>query len=295
MLSFDFAKNAIASVACVFAAGGASAAIVSITTSSTIMGNHSTNLVINGSFETRAPGDPGITNNVNWSGVMGQHIVAAQGNGAVYSIPAWGQTSSPGAYGIWGTLAGTGVAAPPCADGTGCVYFGNYFTGTGSANPAIFHADGTVTYATPPVFTNISGINAAPTTLFQTLTGLIVGDNYLLDFWAAGEDSTFRFASAGVFGLDIGSDSVFLTAPSPASLLAASSIRYGITFKANSTTETLRFTNWGHITTGSTELVLDDVILNHVPEPNSLALGALAVIFLLSSSKSTRALTRSEA
>lgn len=274
----------------------ASASIVSISTGSVLVGNHSTSLITNGSFETRAAGDPAITTDVNWSGVVNNHKVLPQDSsgGIVYAIPGWGQTSSPGAYGVWGPGAGTARGGAACVDGAACLYFGNWFTGTGPSNPAIFHADGTVTYATPPVFTNISGINSAPTTLFQTLSGLTIGDEYLLDFWASGEDNNSIRPDPGVFGLSIGTDSLFLTAPSPTSLLAATSIRYNVKFKATSINETLTFTNWGHVTGNSTELILDDVVINHTPEPSTVALILPVLLFLLST-KSAVASRRREA
>ena len=294
LVRIAFSVFTIAGALCV----NASASIVSISTGSILVGNHSTNLITNGSFETRAIGDPAITTDVNWSGVAYGHKVLAQDSsgGIVYAIPGWGQTSSSGAYGVWGPGAGTARGGAACVDGAACLYFGNWFTGTGSANPAVFHANGTVTYATPPIFTNTSGINSSPTTLFQTLTGLTVGDEYLLDFWASGEDNSpnsFR-PDAGVFGLSIGADSLFLTAPSPTSLLAANSIRYNIKFKATSINETLTFTNWGHVTGTSTELILDDVVLNHTPEPNTVAL-ILPALFLLFAIRRPVALRRSDA
>ena len=89
--------------------------------------------------------------------------------------------------------------------------------------------------------------------------------------------------SPGVFGLDIGVDSVFLTVPTPTSLLAASSVRYGIMFSATATSEILKFTNRGHIIGSGyygSELILDDVVVNQVPVPQTSVLAALALAMM---------------
>ena len=266
-------KHLGAVAALLLTSGAANASIVSITTTNTAVASQSGNLIQNGSFETRNAGDPAISSNVNWSGVQGSHIALVQGAGAVYGIPGWTQTSAVGAYGIWGSGAARGGAT--CADGVACLYFGSWFT-TPSVAP-VFNANGTVGFSSAPTFSNFSPLITAPTTLSQVLSGLVVGNDYLLDFWASGEDNTTSRILPGVFGLSIGSDSVYLTAPSTGSVFNSASIRYNVKFKATSSIETLSFMNWGHVTTSSTELILDDVRLNAIPEPNALALAALAL------------------
>ena len=255
------------------------AATLVISTSTSAVGTHTGNLITNGSFETRFAGDPGIATNVNWSGIpgVGGHIGLVQGSGAVYGIPGWSQSSGPGAYGIWGSAAARGGAA--CNDGIACLYFGSWFT-TPTVAPQ-FNNDGTVTFASNPTFNNSSPLITIPTTLTQIIAGLVVGDQYLLDFWTSGEDNTTSRTLPGVFGLSIGSDSAYLTAPSSSSIFGSASIRYNVKFTATSTSEVLSFTNWGHVTTSSTELILDDVIVNHlnqVPEPATAILVGIALI-----------------
>ena len=276
-ISKAFAVAGLAAASCT-----ASASIVSISTSNTAVASHSGNLISNGSFETRNVGDPAITNNVNWSGVQGQHLAFSQGSGAVYAIPAWAQSSGAGAYGVWGSAAAQGGAA--CTDGVACLYFGNHHTYAGAGVTPTFNANGTVTFSSTPTFTNFSPINQTPTTLSQVLTGLVIGDTYLLDFWTSGEDNTTSLPNPGVFGLNIGNDSLFLTAPSINSVFSAASKRYQVTFTATSTSEAVSFVNWGHIApsptqfSNRTELILDDVIVNHVPEPGTLALALGGVL-----------------
>lgn len=254
-------------------------AIIRIDTGGTVMGSRASNLIANGSFENRAPGDPAITSPVYWSGVDGSHTESTL-QAFVYAIPDWSQTSGSGAYGIWGNSSL--LVTDPCGHGVACVYFGNWVTQP-SPSPT-FNSDGTVTFTNQPTFTNIDPDNQTPTTLSQTLKNLIVNETYLLDFWTSGEHYAATFPDPGVFRLRIGaSDSVFLTTPSINSVFNADSIRYHIMFTADSNTETLSFTNWGHIsstgtTPAATELILDDVIVNRVPEPGILALFGISLV-----------------
>ena len=263
-------------------AGPASAGIISIATSATRVGTHAGNLVVNGSFET---GNDGT--NQNWTG-PGPHTAGSPGGPGV-AIPGWTASYDSGAYGWWGSL---GFAGAPCVDGVACLYFGNWHS---TVSPArTFHADGTVSFASPPTFTNDSASNAAPVVLSQVLSGLTIGDEYLLDFWTSGEGNDLvpphdDFPLPGVFGLNIGAtDSAYLTVPAMGSeFLAATSIRYIVYFSADATSETLSFTNWGHVYTfnplsvvANTELVLDDVIVNHVPEPATVTLFGFGILGL---------------
>ena len=251
----------------------AHATIISIKTGVAVIGNRASNLVVNGSFENRALGDPVVTTPVYWSGVNLLHTESTL-VASVYTIPDWSQTSGSGAYGIWGksSLLKTDI----CANGLACVYFGNWVTQP-SPSPT-FNSNGTVTFVSPPTFTNIDPDNQTPTTLSQTLSGLTKGENYLLDFWTSGEHYAASFPDPGVFRLSIGaSDSVFLTTPSINSVFNANSTRYYVEFTADNSIETISFTNWGHIvntdpTPTATELVLDDVIVNRVPESATFAL-----------------------
>jgi gliding motility-associated-like protein len=93
---------------------------------------------------------------------------------------------------------------------------------------------------------------------YQTVTGLTVGTAYTLEFWTGGEDFN-AFTVEGIFGLDIGFGTMILTNPP----VDAGEVgrRYVIVFVANSTTHTIKFTNWGHICSTCTEVVLDDIML----------------------------------
>jgi hypothetical protein len=256
------------------------------------MADRSANLIRNGSFESRAAGDPALPTVLFWSGQPNLRtpfffgLIPPVANSAPTAvIPDWTQSSGPGAYGLWGPSSG-GFSAP-CSDGIGCLYFGNWST---VAAPApTFNSDGTVGFATTPTFTNTVALNQPPTVLSQTLTGLTIGATYLLDFWTTGEfdnGQTGLFPDPGVFGLRIGGDSLFLTVPTVNSVFHADNVRYYVVFSATSAVEILSFTNWGHIIPSSTapttrtELILDDVIVNRVSEPASVALLAAALVGL---------------
>ena len=102
--------------------------------------------------------------------------------------------------------------------------------------------------------------------LQQTVHGLIVGNIYLLEFWAGGEWDIFY--NKGLFAVDVGFGNIFLRDPvtPPDSGIGT---RYVIQFAADSSAHTIKFTNWGHIGTDCTELVLDDVRLL-VPGPDDI-------------------------
>ncbi len=236
----------------------AAAGIQSVSYGTLVVANPFANLVTNGGFETGAAG------NQTWTG-NGPHTGPTPGGPGVL-IPSWNATYPTGAYGWWGPVP---FAAAPCFEGTNCVYFGNWLTSASLAPN--FGPNGQVTFAGPVTFTNQVAANQGAVTLSQTIA-LTVGNSYLLDFWTSGEGTSMP---SGVFGLTIGAQSIFLQA-------ITGSRRYYVGFTADQASTTITFTNWGHITNNgtATELVLDDVILNAVPEPATLGLLGLAAIGL---------------
>jgi hypothetical protein len=256
------------------------AGIISITSGDSLVGNRAANLIQNGSFEARGPGQPAPPANVSWAGDEGMHTGGSPG-GPTLPIPGWDASYGPGAYGWWGAL---GFQGAPLPHGEMGLYFGNFFT-TPSVAPT-FEADGVVTFASPPTFTNQDPNNQSPVVLSQTVNGLTAGAVYTLDFWTSGEANATGFTGAGVFAVDItGEDRIFLTTPAANSQLGLSQ-RYYIQFQPVASSVTFSFINWGHLSdNNATELVLDDVILNGaaVPEPSTalLAAGSLAALAVL--------------
>lgn len=105
-----------------------------------------------------------------------------------------------------------------------------------------------------PDFGGTAGVS-----LEQSVSGLIAGNIYFLEFWVGGEDDSI--VNNGLFGVDIGFGYNYLRDPSTGPMSVSNGIRYLIEFKATSGTHKFKFTNWGHMSPLSTELVLDDVRL----------------------------------
>jgi hypothetical protein len=101
--------------------------------------------------------------------------------------------------------------------------------------------------------------------LFQTVSGLIPGQVYVLEFWTGGEPFGDVFINDGVFAVDIGFGNLFLPDKATPSVTGVGTV-YIIQFMATSSSHTIKFTNWGHICPVCTELVLDNVRLYRVEE-----------------------------
>ena len=245
-------------------APAANAAIIGLSNGDVLVGDRTTNLLTNGSFETGHP-TPGT--DVGWT--PGTTHVGGYPATEVAAIPGWTASYDDGAYGAWGAFPAAG-AGP--ADGVNQLYFGNWFTNLSEA--PLVDPTGEITFAAPPVFTNDAGLG--PLTLSQTVTGLTIGQVYLLDFYVTGEENTTSFTSLGLFGLTIGSELKYLQIPTSANAFGASQ-RYQVTFAADATTLDVAFSNWGHLPFQGAELVLDDVILNAVPEPGTALLLGLGL------------------
>lgn len=237
--------------------------------------SHAANLVVNGSFENGAP-------------ALGNQVLWAQGaTGGPSVIPGWSSSGTPSTYATWGSggVAGQGIrgsAAFP--DGQSGVYFGNFVTDV-DVTPN-FLPDGRVTFATPPTFTPTFG---APCILSQTVnTQLSPAAMYQMTFWVSGEDAASAGTwQKGIMGLRMsnvvgGNPIRYLAIPS--GLGGQQSAVYAFDFVPLDPTMpvTIEFINWGHLNAingvgvpFSSELVLDDVIINAVPAPGGVVAFAL--------------------
>lgn len=267
---------------CLMSTNIAAAAIISISADQTLVGNRNVNLLINGSFETRLPGDPPISQGVCVSGVSGTRLVNC-GTTENIPIPGWTFAGDPGSYAYWGSFG-----TPGPANGVAFIYFGN-----GNPVPSqapTYGMNGVVTFPDPSMLTFTHPVAqhiTNPTTISQTISGLIKGSTYLLDFYATGEGNGGNgcCSEPSTFGLRItGEPLTYLTTPSINSVFGTVSVRYHVVFTANDISETFEWDNWGHICSKCTELILDDVIVNSVPEPGTLILmliGAAAIVLRL--------------
>ncbi len=250
----------------------AHASIFSVNGGTNQVASRPSNILVNGSFEAQVGS---LSLNRFWA--TGTTLTPS------ISLTGWNASGQQNAYGNWGNDGSpvNGVkGSAPIPHGEVGLYFGAFITQTLTPNP-VFHPNGRITFPSTP--TIVADPLYGPVTLSQTVN-LNTSQTYLLDFWASGESArTAGTWQPGLFGLDIsGENTVYLAAPSGLGPLGAFQ-RYKVYFKPNSSLTTIKFTNWGHISNFgfASELCLDDVILNTVPEPGSLiaiGLGSLLLI-----------------
>ena len=280
-------RSAITATAMLGAAGAAQAALTFNPAPPAL--NRATNLVGNGSFESGAP-------------LYGQQIPWAAGPAGGPNVPpAWSATGTTQTYATWGSdgVPGQGVrASAPFPHGQNGLYFGNLFTDV--SLPPTQLPTGEVTFPGTPVFTPSFG---APCTLSQTInTPASPAPSYQLTFWVSGEDAATPGTTwvEGVMGFRMtnvlpGDPIQYLSIPSgfggPQSRLYA----YDFVPLNPLLPCTIEFINWGHVTTiggGPTaftsELVLDDVIINTIPTPGALALLCPAALACARRRRATR-------
>jgi len=161
-------------------------------------------------------------------------------------------------------------------EGTKAVYFGNsvgYICSTNWSDTACINKiDCEITGFPIGYPTSKSGYGGdTGVSLSQTVNGLTTGGIYILEFWSGGEKKTCNCYNYGMFAINLGFGNIFLTDPMtwPDSGIGT---RYVIVFAADSSSHTIKFTNWGHIglSGNGTELILDDVRLFAATEGNNI-------------------------
>jgi gliding motility-associated-like protein len=164
----------------------------------------------------------------------------------------------------------------PVVHGSHSIYLGNYFckpctTTTDDTSCVIKNGcDVTGIPAGYPTNTVDYGNNAG-VSLEQTVNGLTIGSVYILEFWTGGEEFGSVFANDGVFALDIGfGQKFYVCKPTDAANLAQVGLRYTVEFRATATSHTIKFTNYGHICSSCTEVILDDIRLYKLSDASSL-------------------------
>jgi len=242
--------------------------------------SHVGNLVTNGSFETAAPA-PGISNEVYWA--SGTSL-------SPFAVPT-GWTSSGGttSYALWGsdgTVPQSINGSDGLPDGNTALYFGNGAPAFVNQSPT-FNTNGVVSFASPPTFNII--YSPVPVVLSQTInTPATPAPAYNFSFWVSGEGAVTgqNFAERGIFGLQVtnvlsGDPIQYLAVPNGSFNSFGVSHLYEFTFTPLNPLlpVTINFINWGHfdlsaygLSNFTTELIMDDVIVNAVPEPGSFVL-----------------------
>lgn len=272
-------RASFAAAAIAFACSSSHAALTLLT--GPPVGTHVGNIVSGGSFEFGPPSASAF-----WATGT---LLTPQ-----ITPPGWTGTGGPINYARWGNdgilpLNIAGSAAIP--DGVKALYFGNAQGGMVNVAP-IFNPDGEVTFASTPTIGTSVG---APVILSQTVpTNLSPAPSYILSFWVSGENAMFGGAYDGIFGLRVtntqaGDPIRYFAVPAGGALGAYGDqkrFEFSLTPLNPAAPVTLEFINWGHFNLGpfglggTTELVLDDVIINPVPAPGALALMSASAVCL---------------
>ncbi|CAN5440986.1 hypothetical protein BH11BAC1_BH11BAC1_25280 [soil metagenome] len=153
-------------------------------------------------------------------------------------------------------------------EGTHAAYFGNSFCPACiTSDTACLVNNGCETTGISPGYplNDVTFGGAQGISLQQTVNGLTPGATYVLEFWAGGESFGGGFPDLGLFGVDLGFGYTYLRCK-PTQAHIGIGTRFIIEFNATSTSHTIMFTNWGHICSSCTELVLDDVRLYTLAE-----------------------------
>jgi PKD repeat protein len=230
------------------------------------------NLLLNGSFENN-----NCTPNTNASSYCS--------NSFNYNctIPNWVCTG--GGINTYASIWTNSLTVVP--DGNVAPYFGNDFCYTCSSllddTSCLVNVDCTVNDVPAGFPHNSLAYGNNGVSLEQTVSGLVVGNTYVLEFWAGGENFG-NFTERGMFALDVGfGDTLLRCKPSAPGSIAST---YIIIFNATSASQTIRFTNWGHICSSCTELILDNVRLYTLAELSSFVPSCILSVSSFSSSDS---------
>ena len=219
------------------------------------------NLLLNGGFET--------TTCQPSTGVIGENSsICPNSNGYACDFANW--TCTGGGYNTYACLYNTVIGKSIIVQGNNAVYFGNFYCmacSSSSEDTSCLDNLGCTVTGIPagyPFNPDIAFGGSTGVSLQQTVNGLVPGHYYVLEFWAGGEES---YGGKGLFALNVGFGDTLLRNRStgPGDI----GITYIVEFKATSSSHTIKFTNWGHICSNCTELVLDNVRLYTLAELSS--------------------------
>jgi hypothetical protein len=206
--------------------------------------------------------------------------------------PSWTSSGAPSSYAVWGndaTFPQSIQGSDALPDGNVALYFGNGAPVFVNQQPT-FNPNGTVTFPGTPSFVN--NFATSPVILTQSInTPATPAPSYNFSFWVSGEGAVTgqHFTERGIFGLKVtnvlpGDPTQWLAVPNGGNAFGNSHLfEFAFTPLNASLPVVVNFINWGHFDLSSygmsnftTELILDDVIINAVPEPSSLVLVAVA-------------------
>ena len=207
------------------------------------------NLVINGGFEQFTP-------------AFGDCYCP---NSGLYNMDFNNWTCTGGGSSTYASVITGASGLSIVVEGTYAAYMGNYFCG--ACNNADWNDvsclnmdSACIVVGVPPGFPVNSPQYGGTTgvSLEQTVSGLTIGDIYIIEFWSGGEDAGW-FEQQGMFGFDCGFGNIMFSCNGTD--VGEIGRRYLIVFMATSTSHIIKFTNWGHICDECTEGVIDDVQL----------------------------------
>lgn len=248
---------------------------------------HVGNIVVNGSFELAAPPD-GLANANFWANPSNSPYVVPPGwlSSGANSTARWGNDGMPTPYHL--------RLSDVLPDGRAAVDFHTSSGVTVSQQPT-FNANATVTFPAPPTFTSVAG---APVILHQLVhTELTPTPSYNLSFWISGEENSTNqgFTGAGIIGLRLtnvlpGDPIQWLAVPNAIQYGLSRLFEFSFTPLNASQPVDVAFISWGGLDLSAygmsafgTQPILDDVIVNAVPEPAGISLavvGACALVVM---------------
>ena len=270
---------------CALVASAVGPARAALTITSGLGTTHAGNLVGNGSFETGAPPN-GSANALYWATGTALTPFAVP--------PSWTSSGDPTAYASWGNDATSPQSiegSDGLPDGNAGLYFGNGFPVLVD-QPPTFNANGTVSFPASPNFTMFKP--TVPVVLTQSInTPANPSPSYNFSFWVSGEGAVSgQFTERGIFGLQVtnvlsGDPIQWLAVPNGVGNTFGVSHLYEYSFTPLNPLQpvVINFINWGHFDLSAyggsnltTELVMDDVIINAVPEPGTFVLAVLGLL-----------------
>jgi hypothetical protein len=215
-----------------------------------------TNLILNGSFESSTCSSWGT--------------FCPNATGYACDLDNWVCTG--GGTSTYAHLTDSSWSIVP--DGLRSAYFGNQYCNLCSQimyDTSCVSREGCTVTGIPPGYPENNSYYGGTTglSLSQTVTGLVPGNVYVVEFWTGGENGGTIWTEDGIFGFDIGFGNVYLSCPSTP-FPAGTGKRYIVQFAATSSSHTLKFTNWGHTCSSCTELILDDVRIYPISQLSSI-------------------------
>lgn len=199
--------------------------------------NGITNLIQNGGFENNNCAPTGYCTNAFCPGA------------GAYSCDITNWTCTGGGNATYACILDSNPGSRTIiVEGYQAAYLGNSFCHACSSidddTSCLNHSNCTITGIPAGYPVNSAGYGLGTgVSIEQTVSGLIAGNAYVLEFWAGGEVNGSYFPADGLFAVDVGFGDTLL-ADKPTSQAGGIGTRYIIEFKAASSTHIIKFTSW---------------------------------------------------